>query len=86
MECLRTDMHEACLKIDKECQVLTVHGSTNEIIPIEDVLEIAKIKLNHKLHIMEGANHGYTSHQTKLASIVMNFIRTVLEQDKVALK
>ncbi|KAK6236491.1 hypothetical protein SCA6_011828 [Theobroma cacao] len=84
MERLRTDMHEACLKIDKECRVLTVHGSADEIIPIEDALEFAKIIPNHKLHIVEGANHGYTSHQTELASVVVNFIKTVLEQDKVA--
>ncbi|XP_021275513.1 uncharacterized protein LOC110410224 isoform X2 [Herrania umbratica] len=86
MERLRTDMHEACPKIDKECRVLTVHGSADEIIPIEDALEFAKIIPNHKLHIMEGANHGYTSHQTELASIVVNFIKIVLEQDKVAPK
>ncbi|EOY30437.1 Alpha/beta-Hydrolases superfamily protein [Theobroma cacao] len=86
MERLRTDMHEACLKIDKECRVLTVHGSADEIIPIEDALEFAKIIPNHKLHIVEGANHGYTSHQTELASVVVNFIKTVLEQDKVAPK
>ncbi|CAG7869872.1 unnamed protein product [Brassica rapa] len=31
MERLNTDMHEACLKIDKDCRVLTVHGSEDEI-------------------------------------------------------
>ncbi|XP_022729437.1 uncharacterized protein LOC111284772 isoform X2 [Durio zibethinus] len=86
MDRLRTDMHEACLKIDKECGVLTIHGSADEIIPLEDALEFAKIIPNHQLHIIEEANHGYTSHQTELASIVLNFIKSALEQDKVISK
>ncbi|XWS26688.1 hypothetical protein CRYUN_Cryun26dG0051700 [Craigia yunnanensis] len=86
MEHLRTDMHEACLKIDKECRILTVHGSADDIIPLENALEFAKIIPNHQLHIVEGANHGYTSHQTELASIVLNFIKSALEQDKVVPK
>ncbi|XVE54072.1 hypothetical protein DITRI_Ditri03aG0052600 [Diplodiscus trichospermus] len=86
MERLRTDMHGACLKIDKECRVLTVHGSADEIIPFEDALEFAKIIPNHQLQIVEGADHGYTLHQTELASVVLNFIKPALEQDKVAAK
>ncbi|GMJ07343.1 hypothetical protein like AT3G47590 [Hibiscus trionum] len=86
MDRLGTDMREACLKIDKECRVLTVHGSADEIIPLEDALEFAKIIPNHQIHIIEGANHGYTLHQTELASAVVKFINSVLEQDKVAPK
>nr|KJB65182.1 hypothetical protein B456_010G083600 [Gossypium raimondii] len=82
----KTDMHEACLKIDKECRVLTVHGSADEIISVEDALEFAKVIPNHQLHIIEGANHGYTSHQTELASSVVKFIKLALEQDKVSSK
>ncbi|GMN53098.1 hypothetical protein TIFTF001_022232 [Ficus carica] len=84
MERLSTDMHAACLKIDKECRVLTIHGSADEIIPVEDALEFAKIIPNHKLCIVEGANHRYTSHQAELASIVVEFIKAALEQDKAA--
>ncbi|KAL4296521.1 hypothetical protein GQ457_12G022380 [Hibiscus cannabinus] len=86
MDRLGTDMREACLKIDKECRVLTVHGSVDEIIPLEDALEFVKIIPNHQIHIIEGANHGYTSHQTELASAVVKFIKSGLEQDKVAAK
>ncbi|KAA3477180.1 Alpha/beta-Hydrolases superfamily protein [Gossypium australe] len=82
MDSLRTDMHEACLKIDKECLVLTVHGSADEINSVEDALEFAKVIPNHQLHII-GANHGYTSHQTELASTVVKFIKSALVQDKV---
>lgn len=62
-------------------RVLTVHGSADEVIPVEDALEFAKIIPNHKLQIVEGANHSYTSHQTELASIVLDFIKTALQQD-----
>lgn len=82
MDRLSTDMHEACLKIEKDCRVLTIHGSADEIIPVEDAVEFAKIIPNHKLHIIEGANHGYTSHQAELALVALNFIRTGLQEGK----
>ncbi|XP_071911116.1 putative uncharacterized protein YDL057W isoform X1 [Coffea arabica] len=75
MDRLNTNMHEACLVIDKECRVLTVHGSADEIIPVEDALDFAKIIPNHKLHIIEGADHSYTSHQAELTSVVLPFIK-----------
>ncbi|CAN6816200.1 unnamed protein product [Brassica oleracea] len=78
MERLNTDMHEACLKIDKDCRVLTVHGSDDEVITVEDAKEFAKIIPNHKLEIVEGADHRYTGHQSQLVSIVMEFIKTVI--------
>ncbi|GJX41225.1 alpha/beta hydrolase fold protein [Tanacetum coccineum] len=44
LERLNTNMHEARLKTDKDCKVLTIHGSEDEVIPVEDALEFAKIK------------------------------------------
>ncbi|XP_074269394.1 putative uncharacterized protein YDL057W [Silene latifolia] len=82
MERWNTDMHESSLKIDKECRVLTVHGSADEIIPVEDANEFAKVIPNHKLHIIEGANHSYTEHQDQLVPVVVDFIKACLEQDK----
>ncbi|WOK97959.1 hypothetical protein Cni_G06667 [Canna indica] len=73
---LDTDMHSACLSIDKGCRVLTVHGSEDEIVPPEDALEFAKLIPNHKLHIMECANHSYTAHQEELASVVLDFMKS----------
>ena len=67
-----------------KCRVLTIHGSADEIIPVEDALEFTKIIPNHKLHIIEGADHCYTSHQAELASTVVDFIKAALEQDKAA--
>lgn len=63
-------------------RVFTIHGSADEIIPVEDAPKFAEIIPNHKLHIMEGANHAYTSHQAELALVVMNSIKETLQQDK----
>ncbi|XP_010047560.2 uncharacterized protein LOC104436476 [Eucalyptus grandis] len=82
MDRLNTNMHKACLQIDKKCRVLTVHGSADEIIPVADALEFAKIIPNHKLQIVEGANHNYSSHQAELTSIVSSFIKQALEEDR----
>ena len=71
---------------DSVYRVLTVHGSADEIIPVEDALEFAKIIPNHKLHIIEGANHNYSSHQAELASVVVDFIKASLQQDKATSK
>ncbi|KAJ6814796.1 uncharacterized protein M6B38_138300 [Iris pallida] len=74
MDRLNTDMHAASLSIGKDCRVLTVHGSADTIVRVEDASEFAKLIPNHKLHIIQGANHGYTRHQEELASVVLDFI------------
>lgn len=63
-------------------RVLTVHGSADQIISVEDASEFAKIIPNHKLHIIEGADHSYTNHQDELASVTVNFIKENFHQDK----
>jgi alpha/beta superfamily hydrolase len=56
-------------------RVLTVHGSMDKVVPVDDAMEFAKLISNHKLHIIEGADHEYTKHQDELASVVLNFVR-----------
>ena len=63
-------------------RVFTVHGSADTIIPVGDAFEFAKILPNHKLHIIEGADHVYTDHQAELASVVVDFIKETLQLDK----
>ncbi|KAK1413855.1 hypothetical protein QVD17_29591 [Tagetes erecta] len=75
MERLNTNMHEAGLKIDPNCRVLSVHGSADEVIPVEDASEFAKIIPNHELRIIEGANHVYSNHRDKLVPVVVDFIK-----------
>lgn len=76
MDRLNTDTRTACLLIHQDCRVLTVHGSMDKIVPVEDAMEFAKFIPNHKLHIIEGADHEYTSNQDELASIVVDFVKT----------
>ncbi|KAK8509085.1 hypothetical protein V6N11_049439 [Hibiscus sabdariffa] len=84
MNILTADMREACRKISKECRVLTVHGSADKINPVVDALAFAEVIRNHQLHIIEGADHRYTSHQTELTAAVVKFIKSALQQDKLA--
>ncbi|XP_004507939.1 uncharacterized protein [Cicer arietinum] len=80
---LNINMHEACLQIDKECRFLTVHGDADTAIPVGNAFEFAKILPNHKLHIVEGADHVYTDHLAELASTVANFMKETLQRDKL---
>ena len=59
-------------------RVLTVHGSLDKVVPTDDAYEFAKIIPNHKLHIIEGADHSFTNHQDELASVVVNRIKEAL--------
>ncbi|KAL4194892.1 hypothetical protein AMTRI_Chr05g61800 [Amborella trichopoda] len=75
MDRLNTDMGVAFSMIAKHCSVWTIHGTKDEIIPVEDALEFDKLISNHKLHIIEGANHVYSSHRSELASTVVDFTK-----------
>ncbi|KAK9099327.1 hypothetical protein Syun_026372 [Stephania yunnanensis] len=79
MDRLATHMAPACLTIEKDCRVLTVHGASDRIVPAKDAFKFEKLIPNHKLHIIEGADHEYTSHQAELASIVLQFIKEGLQ-------
>ncbi|KAM0864343.1 hypothetical protein ACQ4PT_043955 [Festuca glaucescens] len=74
MERINIDMRAASLSISKECSFFTVHGSSDELIPAEDAYEFAKHIPNHKLRVIEGANHCYTAHRKELSSAVVDFI------------
>ncbi|PKA61154.1 hypothetical protein AXF42_Ash006050 [Apostasia shenzhenica] len=86
MDRLSTDMRVACHAIGNECRVLTIHGSEDEIVPSEDAHEFDKNIANHKLLIIEGANHCYTAHQTLLASSVLDFLKAAQVVDATATK
>lgn len=83
MERLGTNMHEACTSIEKSCRVLTVHGSSDEVIPIEDAYEFDKIIPNHTLRIIQGADHRYSKHKTQLSEVVLAFIKESLLQEEI---
>ncbi|KAL4022231.1 hypothetical protein IC575_015958 [Cucumis melo] len=82
MDRLTTEVRAACLAIQGDCRVLTVHGSMDKIVPAVDAFEFSKSIANHDLCIMEGADHDYTSHQDELALVVVNFVKTNLHLHK----
>ncbi|MCH99885.1 hypothetical protein A2U01_0020900 [Trifolium medium] len=49
---------------------------------VQDAHKFAKIIPNHKLHIIEGADHPYNNHQDELSSIVVSFIKETNVQNK----
>ncbi|GMN36010.1 hypothetical protein TIFTF001_005688 [Ficus carica] len=75
MDRLTTDVQGACKSINQNCRVLTVHGTRDKMVPVEDAFKFNKFIPNHKLCIIEGADHEYTSHQDELAFIVLDFIK-----------
>lgn len=62
--------------------IFTVHGGADPLIPAVSAHEFSKILPNHKLHIIERADHVYTDHQAELASVVVNFIKETLQLHK----
>lgn len=66
-------------------RLLTAHGSADQIVPVEDAKEFAKILPNHQLKIIEGANHGYTfpskkkKKEDELVSAVLSFVKDCVQ-------
>lgn len=78
MDRLTTDVQASCKSIPNACRVLTVHGSMDKIVSLNNAFEFAKVIPNHVLHVIEGADHEYTMHQDDLASVVLDFVRADL--------
>ncbi|KAL8522224.1 hypothetical protein ACS0TY_012389 [Phlomoides rotata] len=83
MDRLATDTRAACQTIPPSCRVLTVHGTLDEFVPVEDAEEFAKYIPNHKLCIVQGADHEFTENQSELATIVLDFIKTALDTKNI---
>ncbi|KAH7428526.1 hypothetical protein KP509_09G005500 [Ceratopteris richardii] len=78
-ERLDTDMKSAALAIPQNIQILTVHGSKDQIVDVEDAKEFDKYIKNHKLEIVEGGDHGFTEHREDL-QVVIDFVRECIQQ------
>ncbi|XP_076952443.1 putative uncharacterized protein YDL057W [Bidens hawaiensis] len=72
-----TNTSAACQLIPQNWRVLSIHGSVDKIVPMEDAMEFAKHILNLELHIVNGNDHKYTFHQNELASIVLDFVKNI---------
>jgi hypothetical protein len=70
---LDLDMRAVASKI-KQSEVLTVHGSKDEVIPDEDAKQWGSCIKNHELRIIDGADHGFTSaeHSEAMISAVID--------------
>ncbi|WIA35809.1 hypothetical protein OEZ86_004196 [Tetradesmus obliquus] len=73
---LDTDMAAGCSSIARTA-VLTVHGSADADVPVQDAHKIAAaIKAPHELVILDGADHCFTSGAAlyELAAAVLPFV------------
>lgn len=57
-ERVQTDMAAAAHAI-KRSRVLTVHGSDDRTIPVEDGMKFGDVIAGSKLHIVQGADHRF---------------------------
>eukprot|EP00210_Caulerpa_lentillifera_P008529 g8136.t1 len=74
-ERLNTNMEEAAAKI-KNSKVLTVHGTSDAVIPFEDAESIDKLVEKHELYLIENADHNFSqdSHLEALTKRVLQFL------------
>ena len=57
-------------------EVLTVHGTQDQVIPMEDAQTISQLIRQHELFLVEGADHNFkaASHSDAAAKKVAAFI------------
>eukprot|EP00250_Pteridium_aquilinum_P018150 c23969_g3_i1 orf=154-930(+) len=74
MERLNCDLRKAAQAIPKDIRVLSVHGSEDEAVSVDNAYECDKIIANHTLRIVDGADHMYSQHMKDFEEIVKKFI------------
>lgn len=74
-ERLSIDMAKVAEAI-KSSQVLTIHGTDDATIPYTDAEELDKHIADHKLHLIQDANHNFTKpeHAQDLIHTVVAFM------------
>ena len=57
-------------------EVLTIHGSADKVVPVEDAQSFAALIRQHELSIIEGGDHNFrsTAHADAVAKKVVAFI------------
>ena len=63
-------------------RVLTAHGSKDETVSVEEANDFDRLIKNHKLVILEDADHYFRQHQRLLATVVLNFVMSSLTECK----
>ncbi|MCO5591285.1 hypothetical protein L7F22_045266 [Adiantum nelumboides] len=74
MERLSTDLIAAVQTIPKSIRVLSVHGSEDEAVPVDNARMCGELIANHALQIIEGADHLYSQHEREFGETVKKFI------------
>ena len=73
---LSLDMQAAVAKI-KHSKILTIHGTGDTVIPVEDGQEYAKLLPGSDLVVVDGADHNFRSepeHAEKLIQVVVDYM------------
>lgn len=72
---LATDMRAAAAAI-KTTRVLTVHGSDDQVIPVDDGRAFARDIAGSSLHIVSGADHNFRApqHADDMIRAIVNFV------------
>ena len=78
-ERLNTDMKAAAQAIQLS-EVLTIHGSADKVIPVDDAHRFSEFIKPHSLSIIDDADHNYTNPALAQAMIqkVANFLTSGL--------
>lgn len=61
-------------------RVLTVHGTADDDVALEEAYEIGKVIPDHQLKIVEGADHTYYARLDELAAAVVPFAKECFRQ------
>ena len=85
-ERINTDMEANCKAI-KQSRVLTIHGSDDKTISVENAEEFSKWLPDNMLHVIKGADHNFQrqEHTDELINTAVKFI-TSPEQPPAALQ
>ena len=74
-ERISTDMEANCKAI-KQSHVLTIHGSDDKTISVENAEEFSKWLPGNRLHVIKGADHNFRrqEHTDELINKAVEFI------------
>ena len=70
---LSIDMAAAAASI-QHSHVLTIHGTADRTIPVEDAHKFADHIEHHTLRTVEGANHRFSQHGDEAIALALDFI------------
>ncbi|KAG9285224.1 hypothetical protein G9A89_002120 [Geosiphon pyriformis] len=59
--------------IPDNISVFTIHGTTDELVPVNDAAIYANLISNHTLHLISGADHNYTKHSDEVIKIITEY-------------